>query len=464
MFWSQWLKYIWGDTRLDVSRERVEMNKCVASCHVMTPVFPLDGPCTQLSCLPCCSLPLTFALIDFWPPDRKPLQTSSSADKTQRWPAELTFDCAWWICIHCIIWLINNYTCWVAAQLSHYANSFVSPTAPDQKTSYLLSVWDGRSHKFCYPPHWQNNSSDSRGTICSPRMRKWFAHQTVRSFDAWRCDQFTKRQPQTEERCAGEVTNSLKWRQRLIVGCDLSLTASCWTHIPVAAMMDFLPKASRRPLWVERPPVGIFLTSQGPFCSCCDEIHPHMPTRGHLVSEDVSALRKEPDQQAHMGTELGNKWTFYFKKQNGSFGSLNSVFSVFFHLTWDFFPNLSFFPLKPLWCHSIGFNVRLLMGGRNPKSQRYFPTDQFLNMVLRAPEVQILSELVVSGWYVLSCLNLMDPRVSVLNSVAIGLKPSSPIDVNTQISLMLAVCPVSLLSYHFFETESEPFLFACVLF
>lgn len=103
------------------------------------------------------------------------------------------------------------------------------------------------------------------------------------------------------------------------------------------------------------------------------------------------------------------------------------------------------------------------MGEGNPKTQIYFPTDQFLNLVLRAPEVQILSELIVSGWFVLSCLYLLDPRVSVLNPVSIGLKPSSLIDVNVQISLMLAACPVSLLSYHFFETESEPFLFACPL-
>lgn len=287
--------------------------RAIKGCHVMTPVFPLDGPCTQLCCLSCCSLPLTFALIDFWPTDGK---TSANL---LCWPT-LTCKTPFWLCLvnlHSLHHLIDTTTtCWATAQLSHCANRFVSPTAPDQKTSYLLSVWEGRSHKFCYPPHWQNNSSDSQGTICSPRMRKWFAHQTVRSFDAWRCDHFTKRRPQTEERCAGEVTNSLKWRQRLIVGCDLSLTASCWTHIPVAAMMDFLPKASRRPLWVERPPVGIFLTSQGSFCSCYDEIHPHMPTRAHLVSEDVSALRKELDQQAPMGTELGNKWTFYFNKQN----------------------------------------------------------------------------------------------------------------------------------------------------
>lgn len=230
-------------------------------------------------------------------------------------------------------------------------------------------------------------------------MRKWFAHQTVRSFDAWRCDHFTKRRPQTEERCAGEVTNSLKWRQRLIVGCDLSLTASCWTHIPVAAMMDFLPKASRRPLWVERPPVGIFLTSQGSFCSCYDEIHPHMPTWGHLVSEDVSALRKELDQQAPVGTELGNKWTFYF-----NFGSPDSVLNIIilpFNLRF-FFRICHSFLWNPFDVIGTGFNVRLLMGERNPKPQRYFSTDQFLNLVLRAPEVQVLSELI---WVVCSVLS-----------------------------------------------------------
>lgn len=356
----------------------------------------------------------------------------------------------------------NNYTIWATAQLSHCANRFVSPTAPDQKTSYLLSVWEGRSHKFCYPPHWQNNSSDSQGTICSPRMRKWFAHQTVRSFDAWRCDHFTKRRPQTEERCAGEVTNSLKWRQRLIVGCDLSLTASCWTHIPVAAMMDFLPKASRRPLWVERPPVGIFLTSQGSFCSCYDEIHPHMPTRGHLVSEDVSALRKELDQQAPMGTELGNNWTFYFKKAKCKrWFSKSCLFSILpFNLR--FFSEFIILSFETPLMSQYWLSCPITDGGKKSKTPKIFTHRSISKLGVQS--TWGTDSLIVSGWFVLSCLNLLDPRVSVLNPVSIGLKPSSPIDVNVLISLMLAACPVSLPSYHFFETENEPFLCACALF
>lgn len=326
----------------------------------MTPVFPLDGPCTQLCCLSCCSLPLTFALIDFWPTDGKPLQTTSSAD--QRNPdlqdsllivpgkSAFTASFDWSTTIH--VGQLHNYLFMqtdVFPPLHHTKKNIISVISMRwEKSQVLLPASLAKQQQWVTG---YNMFPSDEEVVCSPD---------------WRCDHFTKRQPQTEEFCAGEVTNSLKWRQHLIVGCDLSLTASCWTHIPVAAMMDFFPRASRRPLWVERPSVGIFLTSQGSICSCYDEIHPHMPTRGHLVSEDVSALRKELDQQAPMGTELGNKWTFYFKKQNVNFGSPNSVLSVFSHLTLKKNPNSSFFPLNPLWC-------QITDGGKKSKSPKIFP-------------------------------------------------------------------------------------------
>lgn len=82
--------------------------------------------------------------------------------------------------------------------------------------------------------------------------------------------------------------NSLNWGQCLIVGCEMSLTISCWTYFPFTAVMDFPSRASRRPLWAERLPVGIFLaTLQGSFCFCCVW---------------------DPSTQAHMGTPGVRGW------------------------------------------------------------------------------------------------------------------------------------------------------------
>lgn len=292
--------------------------------HVMTAEFPLDGPCTQLL--------MSSVVCSKWLLTRK-WKTSADQRKTDLQdsllivPGKSAFTVSFMHRMDQRLYLLGNCT------ITSWCKQICFPhcTRPENIISVISSGWDKSqvllAASLAKQQQWltEYNMFPSDGEVD--------AHQTVGSIDAWRCDHLTKCQPQTGERCAGEVTNSLKWRQRLIVGCDLSLTASCWTHIPVAAMMDFLPKASRRPLWVERPPVGIFLTSQGSFCSCYDEIHPHMSTRGHLVSEDVSALRKELDQQAPVGTELGNKWTFHFKEQNVNFGSPNSVFSVFSHLT-----------------------------------------------------------------------------------------------------------------------------------
>lgn len=186
------------------------------------------------------------------------------------------------------------------------------------------------------------------------------------------------------------------------------------------------------PWWISfpRPHVDLSGLKGRLWVSCSHHKVPFVPAmmrsihtcpRGDTWCQRMSTLRKELDQQAPMGTELGNKWTFYFKKQNVNFGSPNSVFSI------SILPlNLRFFFFRI--CHSFLWNpfdviVLALMsdywwGKEIQKPKDFFPTDRFLNLVLRAPEVQILSELIVSGWFVLSCLNLLDPRVSVLNPVS----------------------------------------------
>lgn len=173
--------------------------------------------------------------------------------------------------------------------ISHDANIFFFlPTRPENITPVSLR-WE-RSHNHFYSPHLKkkNNSSDSQGTTCSLQMRKsliW--HLLLKIFyddhnNHPLAKQLTKYQTQKEELCEHEETNSLKWRQCLIVRCDMSLTTSCWTYFPFTAVMDFPPKASRRPLGAERLPLGIFLTtSQGFFCFCClwdPSPHAHMGT------------------------------------------------------------------------------------------------------------------------------------------------------------------------------------------
>lgn len=210
----------------------------------MTPVFPLDGPCTQLRCLSCCSLPLTFPLIDFWPTNGNQQPVTNSLPAAQGWPLLLLLIVNVFTNISCIISALSKY--YVTSQnliTQTFSFFFCHPT--DQNITSDMSLrWEGSRHD-CYSPHLKT-------TAVTLRVQRVPFRWGSRSSDACYWDHFTtfacnhplsnnsaSNQLQKEKLCEREARNSLKWGQCLIVGCEMSLTTWCWTYFPFTAVMDF---------------------------------------------------------------------------------------------------------------------------------------------------------------------------------------------------------------------------------
>lgn len=243
---------------------------------------------------------------------------------------------------------------------------------------------------------------------------RWGSH----SFDACSWDHFTKRErlvlilsPPTHQAPGpkrGAVwawgRNSLKWGQCLIVGREMSLTASCWTYFPFTAVMDFPPKAS--PLWAERLPVGIFLTaSQGSFCFCCVW---------------------DPSTHAHMGTPGVRGWSSPEKGPTEGVGERLSQRRLFLHqmLVGKMSGNLKF---------QDDMEVEI------QKDILNLPKDQPLYMVLRRPEVDMvrLSSSCLGGVF-----------------CAVWIYWLSSMSTSKCIKCWMCVLRLCLLSYHFHITKT----------
>lgn len=112
-------------------------------CHVMTPVFPLDGPCTQLCCLSClfsainvCS---NWLLTHKWKP--------ATGDQHVYLKPKTYFYYYFWLCMPKPTYLMHNLCneyMLCNCTISQYANFFFFFYPSDQKTSHLSLVWDKR--------------------------------------------------------------------------------------------------------------------------------------------------------------------------------------------------------------------------------------------------------------------------------------------------------------------------------
>lgn len=270
----------------------------------MTPVFPLDGPCTQLCCLSCCFLPLTFALIDFWPTYGNQQPVTNTFTCSPRLTFTITFDCA---CLS--IYLMYNLgieymlcTC----TISHYAFFFFNP--PDQKTSHVICLrWEEVTTVVAH--------CSKKTTAVTCRVQRvpfrWGSH----SFDACYWHHFTEKlviilSPTTHQAPAPKKRSCVSVRREIHSTEDNVLLWGVRCHSLSRVGHTFLSLL----WWISLPGPHVDLSElkgclwvsssqlhKVPFVSVAFGIHPHRPTWGHLVSEDGAAQRKDQQGRPSVG-------------------------------------------------------------------------------------------------------------------------------------------------------------------